>query len=186
MDGIKFPASRFQGDGLNDAGTDGSDVQEAIVALLPRLRRFCLARTGSIDAADDLAQATIVRALERIEQWEKGTRLDSWMFRIAQNINIDEARARARRGTAVGVEHLEAMPGDDGRVLTEERSDVRAVRKAIAALPEDQRAIVALVILEGQSYKEAAATLGIPMGTVMSRLARARAAIGAAVQGQRG
>jgi RNA polymerase sigma-70 factor, ECF subfamily len=156
-------------------------VREEIVALVPRLRRFCLALTRSADAGDDLAQSTIERALSRIDQWQQGTRLDSWMFRIAQNIFIDDMRASRRRGTQIDVEALEAVAGDDGRRITESRSDVERARQAIAALPDDQRALVALVIIDGQSYKDAAAMLDIPIGTVMSRVSRARQTIAAYV-----
>jgi RNA polymerase sigma-70 factor, ECF subfamily len=156
-------------------------VREEIVALVPRLRRFCLALTRSADTGDDLAQSTIERALSRIDQWQQGTRLDSWMFRIAQNMFIDEVRASKRRGTQVDVETLEAVAGDDGRRITEARSDIERARQAIAALPDDQRALVALVIIDGQSYKEASAILDIPIGTVMSRISRARQSIAAFV-----
>jgi RNA polymerase sigma-70 factor, ECF subfamily len=156
-------------------------VREDIVAIVPRLRRFCLALTRSVDAGDDLAQSTIERALSRMDQWQHGTRLDSWMFRIARNIFIDEMRASKRRGTHIDVEALEAVIGDDGRTVTEARSDMDRARQAIAALPDDQRALVALVIIDGQSYKDAAAILDIPIGTVMSRISRARQSIAAAV-----
>jgi RNA polymerase sigma-70 factor, ECF subfamily len=158
-------------------------VREEIIALLPRLRRFCLALTRSTDAGDDLTQSTIERALSRIDQWHDGTRLDSWMFRIAKNIFIDEVRAHKRRGAQVDVEALENVQGEDGRQIVEGRSDLDRARAAINALPDDQRALVALVIIDGQSYKEAAAILDIPIGTVMSRLARARQAIDAFVNG---
>lgn len=145
-----------------------------MVALLPRLRRFCHARTRSVEAGDDLTQSTIERALSRIEQWQPGTRLDSWMFRIAQNISIDEGRARTRRGVHIDVDALAGATGEDGRRVVEDRSDLARVRQAIAALPDDQRTLVALVIIDGQSYKEAAAIVDVPIGTVMSRLSRAR------------
>jgi RNA polymerase sigma-70 factor, ECF subfamily len=164
-----------------DLPTTTGMVRQEIVALVPRLRRFCLALTRSADAGDDLAQSTIERALSRIDQWQQGTRLDSWMFRIAQNIFIDEMRASKRRGTQVDVEALEAVAGDDGRRITEARSDMERARQAIAALPDDQRVLVALVIIDGQSYKEAAAILDIPIGTVMSRVSRARQSIAAYV-----
>lgn len=169
-------AQRSGGEGLTDQGSSlaMSLVRDEMVALLPRLRRFCHARTRSVEAGDDLAQSTIERALSRIDQWQPGTRLDSWMFRIAQNLSIDEARAKARRGVQVDVDALARVPGDDGRRIVEERSDLAKVRQAIAALPDDQRTLVALVIVDGQSYKEAAAIIDIPIGTVMSRLSRAR------------
>ena len=158
-------------------------VREDIVAVLPRLRRFCLALTRSPDAGDDLAQSTIERALSRIDQWQQRTRLDSWMFTIAKNIFLDELRATKRRGQQVDVDALDDVAGDDGRQVTEGRSDLDRARQAMAALPVEQRALMALVVIDGQSYKEAAAILDIPIGTVMSRLARARRAIDAYVNG---
>jgi RNA polymerase sigma-70 factor, ECF subfamily len=158
-------------------------VRDQIIALLPRLRRFCMALAGSADAGDDLTQSAIERALGRLDQWQQGTRLDSWVFRIAQNINIDAARSRIRRGTQVDVEALDSVAGDDGREITEARSSLARAQKAMAELPDDQRALMALVVIEGKSYKDAAETLGIPMGTVMSRIARARATISLAVNG---
>lgn len=158
-------------------------VREDIVAVLPRLRRFCLALTRSPDAGDDLAQSTIERALSRIDQWQQRTRLDSWMFTIAKNIFLDELRATKRRGQRVDIDALDDVTGDDGRQVTEGRSDLGRARQAMAALPVEQRALMALVVIDGQSYKEAAAILDIPIGTVMSRLARARRAIDAYVNG---
>jgi RNA polymerase sigma-70 factor, ECF subfamily len=167
----------------HDLPTTMPMVRDEIVALLPRLRRLCLALTRSADAGDDLVQSTIERALSRIDQWKQGTRLDSWMFRIAQNIFIDGVRARKRSGVQIDVEMLENVKGDDGRQITEERSALARAREAIAALPDEQRALVALVIIDGQSYKDAAAILDIPIGTVMSRLARARQSIDVFVNG---
>ncbi len=177
----------MKGIGLNgsDQGIAAQNTRNEIVALLPRLRRFCRVLAGSPEAADDLAQNTVVRALERIDQWQTGTRLDSWMFRIAQNINIDEARSASRKGISVDLDALEFVAGDDGRQIAEARSDMSVVRRAVAALPDDQRTLVALVIIEGQSYKDAAAALEIPIGTVMSRLARARQTLAAAVEPNR-
>jgi RNA polymerase sigma-70 factor, ECF subfamily len=169
-----------------DPESDNEAVRNEMVAMMPRLRRFCLALAGSRDAGDDLMQNTIERSLTRIGQWERGTRLDSWMFRIARNIFIDEYRTRSRRGAQVGVDALEFVRGDDGVAIVEGRSDLARVRDVVANLPDEQRELVALVILEGQSYKEAAAVLDIPIGTVMSRLARARAAIDKAVNGLAG
>jgi RNA polymerase sigma-70 factor, ECF subfamily len=167
----------------HDLPTTRKLVRDEIVALLPRLRRYCLALTRSADAGDDLTQSTIERALSRIDQWQDDTRLDSWMFRIAQNIFIDEIRARKRRGVEVDVDVLETVSGDDGRQILEGRSDLECARQAINALSDDQRALVALVIIDGQSYKQAAEILDIPIGTVMSRIARARHAIDTFVNG---
>jgi RNA polymerase sigma factor (sigma-70 family) len=150
------------------------DVRAEIAALLPRLRRFgrVLARTR--EDADDLVQVAVEKALERTVQWTPGTRLDSWMFRIMQNAWIDEVRARQRRGeTFVPQEEGEHV----GVSTTDAQIDAIAVRKAVAQLSDEHRTIVALVLVEGLSYQEAAEALAIPVGTVTSRLARAREAL---------
>jgi RNA polymerase sigma-70 factor, ECF subfamily len=152
-------------------------VRDQMIALLPRLRRFCTAITRSAELGDDLTQATIERALSRIDQWSDGTKLDSWMFRIAQNINIDQARSRKTRGISVDIDVLDTVTGDDGREIVEARDGLARVQAAMAKLPEDQRALLALVAIDGQSYKEAADILDIPIGTVMSRISRARATL---------
>lgn len=152
-----------------------------IIQLLPRLRRFCMRLTGSSDAGDDLTQSTVERALSKIDHWQAGTRLDSWIFRIARNINIDEARARIRSSEQCDSIATENAIGEDGRDITENRSTLACIRSAMATLTEDQRALVMLVIVEGKSYREAADKLNIPIGTVMSRIARARQTITLAV-----
>ena len=155
-----------------------ADLRDQIVAILPRLRRFCMALARGQDAGDDLCQAAVERALSRSEQFVQGTRLDSWMYRIAQNIHIDQGRRKQTRGPELDVDDMAgALSGDDGVQIVEGRSDLARAQQAIAALPEEQRVLMALVVLDGMSYKEAAATLDIPVGTVMSRIARARQAI---------
>jgi RNA polymerase sigma-70 factor, ECF subfamily len=162
-------------------GNDQFDLRSEIVAILPRLRRFCMAIARDGDAGDDLCQATIERALSRAEQFQIGTRLDSWMYRIAQNILIDSARRKRTRGVEIEADDSLGLVGDDGVQIVEGRSDLARARAAMAALPDDQRTLLALVVLDGMSYKDAAETLDIPIGTVMSRLARARRAIDARV-----
>jgi RNA polymerase sigma-70 factor, ECF subfamily len=154
-------------------------VREEMVALLPRLRRFARGLAGVPDQADDLVQAACERALTRIDQWQPGTRLDSWMFRIVQTIWLDERRAvKVRTGEGrIDAEMVEDELAFDGGRGLEAHMTYEAVRAAMATLPEDQRAVLVLVCVEGQSYKEAAAALDIPIGTVMSRLARARAGL---------
>lgn len=159
------------------------EVRDQIVALIPRLRRFGLALTGSPADGDDLVQSTIERALLRIGTWQPGTKLDSWMFMIARNLWIDHVRSRKRRGVAVEAEALETLHGDDGRQITEARSTLERTYTAMATLPEDQRAVVALVLVDGMSYKECATILDIPIGTIMSRLSRARKTLEAQVFG---
>lgn len=160
-----------------------ADLRRDIIGILPRLRRFCLALARNQDAADDLCQATIERALSRADQFLQGTRLDSWMYRIAQNLHIDQARRVRTRGTEVDVDHAATLTAEDGQQVVEGRSDLARAQAAMAALPEEQRVLMALVVLDGMSYRDAAELLAIPIGTVMSRIARARRAIDLHVHG---
>jgi RNA polymerase sigma-70 factor, ECF subfamily len=160
-----------------------ADPRAQIVSLLPRLRRFARGLTPDSHLADDLVQAACLKALERWHQWQPGTSLASWLFRIVQNTWIDEFRSRARQATDPDEDALLELPGEDGRAVVERRSELRAVRQAMAALPEEQRAVLLLVTVDGLSYQEAADALGVPMGTVMSRLARARARLADAIGG---
>ena len=152
-----------------------------LVSLLPRLRRFGRAITRHREDADDLVQIAIERALMRREQWEPGTRMLSWMFKIMNNAWIDEVRARTRREQIFAPEeageHVGVSPLDD-------HLDALAVRKAIDQLNDEQRVAVGLVLVEGLPYKEAAQVLGVPMGTVTSRLARAREQLQALLSGK--
>ena len=157
------------------------EIQSRMIALLPRLRRFALALTGDRDKADDLVQDTCERALAHLDQWKPGTILDSWMYRIAQNIWVDHHRGRRAQGDQRQLDEAENVAGVDGRTVTESRLTLAAVNQGISRLPADQQVLVAMVCVEGISYKEAAAILGIPIGTVMSRLSRARQALYAAL-----
>jgi RNA polymerase sigma-70 factor, ECF subfamily len=159
------------------------DLRTQIVDLLPRLRRFCAALTRNGDAGDDLCQATIERALSRSDQFEHGTRLDSWMYRIARNLQIDTVRRQRTRGVELEIDDAFDVVGEDGLATLEGRSDLARAEAAMASLSEDQRALLALVVLDGQSYKDAAEILDIPLGTVMSRISRARRMIDKAVRG---
>jgi RNA polymerase sigma-70 factor (ECF subfamily) len=150
------------------------DIRNRMVAVLPRLRRFAYALTGNTEQGDDLVQDACLRALSRIDLWQPGTRLDSWMYRIAQNIWLDRLRANKVRGEVVDIDSMEGITGSDGRIVAESELTLQAVADAMAQLPAEQRATVALVCIEGASYKEAAEIAGVPVGTVMSRLARAR------------
>jgi len=142
-----------------------------VVALLPRLRRFARSITRHREDADDLVQLAVERALLRLDQWQPGTRLDSWMFMIMKNAWIDEVRARVRRDAIFLPEEAGEHVGES---LTERQHERLDVHKAMQQLNEDQRLAVGLVLVEGLPYKEAAEVLGIPIGTLTSRLARAR------------
>jgi RNA polymerase sigma-70 factor, ECF subfamily len=160
---------------------DGGDVTDEafgvrLVAMLPRLRRFARGLTGTAAEADDLVQAACERALSRRHQFQEGTRFDSWMFRIVQTIWIDQLRARGVRKE--DGEITEEQCGSDAPVRRiEARLALAEVRRAIDQLPLDQRTTLMLVTVEGFSYREAAAVVGVPVGTIMSRLARARIAL---------
>lgn len=158
-------------------------VRQELVALLPRLRRFAYGLTGSVEDGDDLLQSALVRAISRIDQWRPGTRLHSWMFRIMQTIRINDLKAsRVRAGSAVAIDPDQAV-GGDMRPEVEGRLMLDAVRRSVARLPEEQRGVLLLVCVEGLSYKEVAEMIEIPVGTVMSRLARARGALQRMVDG---
>lgn len=145
-----------------------------LVALLPRLRRFAHGLSGVADEGDDLVQEACERAILRQHQYVPGTRLDSWMFRIIQNLWLDRHRARRRRGPLADVSEADTVVGADGEADAAAAVDLARVRRCIAMLPEEQRAVLLLVCVEGLSYRDAAAGLDLPIGTVMSRLARAR------------
>jgi RNA polymerase sigma-70 factor (ECF subfamily) len=159
-------------------------IRREMVALLPRLRRFARALTGSLDEGDDLVQATYERAIRNLDQWQPGTRLDSWMFRIAQNIRLNRIRGMQTRNRHLRQISTDGHAVSDGVRAMESRSTLAAVRGFVARLPEEQRAVLLLVCVEGLSYKEVGETLDLPMGTVTSRLARARIALRAFIQGE--
>ena len=149
-------------------------LQLEIASLLPRLRRFARAVTHHREDADDLVQIAVERALIRSEQWEAGTRLDSWIFRIMKNAWIDEIRGRTRRDRLFAPEEAGDNVGDDFAQAHQQRI---AIQKAMSLLSEDHRLVIGLVLVDGLPYKEAAEVLEIPMGTLTSRLARAREAL---------
>jgi RNA polymerase sigma-70 factor (ECF subfamily) len=155
------------------------EVRAELVSLLPRFRRFGYALTGSLDDGDDLVQSACERALTRLDQFEPGTRLDSWMFRIMKNLWVDLKRSpQSYREINAEPAALEPLIVGDAELEIESRLCLAAVRRVVATLPPEQRSVVALVCVEGLSYREAAAVLDIPIGTVMSRLSRARMAVG--------
>lgn len=146
-----------------------------ILALLPRLRRFAAGLSRDAAEADDLCQTTIERALRNHDKWQPGTRLDSWMYRMMRNIWIDEVRARNRRGETFVDEAAGLAVGAPGG--QEASAALGDIDRALARLPDEQREAVLLVMVEGWSYKEAAAIVGCPVGTLNSRLVRGRDAL---------
>jgi RNA polymerase sigma-70 factor (ECF subfamily) len=150
------------------------DVRAQLPELLPRLRRFARVITRNVHDADDLVQVAVEKALARAAQWRPGSRLDSWMFGIMKNAWIDEIRARRRRGRVHAPEEAGFAVGDASAAA---RDIALSVQTAMARLPEEQRMAIALVLVEGLSYKDAAEALGIPVGTLTSRLARGRDAL---------
>jgi RNA polymerase sigma factor (sigma-70 family) len=154
---------------------DPHGLRDEIVALLPKLRRFARTLAGQPADADDLVQLVVERALLRLDQFQPGTRLDAWLYAMMRNAFIDEARARTRRGKTFVPEDEGMFVGEDARA--EGRLDVVDMQKAMARLPEEQRTAIALVCIEGLAYREAAEAMGVPMGTLTSRLARGREAL---------
>lgn len=163
--------------GLKGIGKDYSvepQIEREIIALLPRLRRFALALTRSAAAADDLAQATVERAIVNLDKWQPGTRLDSWMYRIAHNLHRNDMRNNSVRGEKLGIIQHGSEELLDGERAAVARLEFKTVSAAIAELPADQREALLLVAVEGHSYKEAAEITGATVAAVTSRIARAR------------
>ncbi|HWM47412.1 MAG TPA: sigma-70 family RNA polymerase sigma factor [Xanthobacteraceae bacterium] len=155
-----------------------SAFRESIQAAIPALRRYARALTRDAETADDLVQDTLVRAL-RSEHLFHGEETRSWLYTILTNLNRNRLRALARRPA-----HAPLGDGDATDMAGPE-AGMRDIERALAALVPEQRAALLLVVLEGLSYREVAEVQGVPIGTVMSRLARARAQIKAYLDGER-
>ena len=156
-------------------GRSSGGRQQELVEILPNLRRFCLSLAGSLADADDLLQMTVERVLEK--GLPDDAELLPWTMRVCRNLWIDEIRARKVRENAT----RDPVLGDEQIVAGEAevlgKLSLREVQAALAELPEEQRVVLELVAVEGYAYKEAAAALETPIGTIMSRLARARSAL---------
>ena len=148
------------------------------VALIPRLRRYARALVGDRSSADDLVQDTLERAWARLHLWQRGTDLRAWLFTVMHNVHVNRARA-LRPHLPFDEDAPEAgfKPAENGLL------ELRDLERALAALPVEQREVLLLVALEDMSYSETAAPLGIPTGTVMSRLSRARARLRVLLRG---
>jgi RNA polymerase sigma-70 factor, ECF subfamily len=153
------------------------EVQAGLEPSLARLWRYALVLSRARDIADDLVQATCLRAIECADQFVPGTRVDRWLLAILRSIWLNEVRARRIREGGGFVAAEDVLTTSDGTHEIEMKMTASAVIKAIGQLPEAQRETVLLVYGEGYSYSEAAAALTVPIGTVMSRLAAARATL---------
>ena len=142
---------------------------QQLLAELPRLRRYARALVGDRAAADDLVQDTLERAWQKASSWQAGTNLRAWLFAIMHNLRMDQVRRTPPPASAI-----EDSPEVAVRPNQADRLELVELGAALAELPEEQRAVLLLVSIEDMSYAEAAATLAVPIGTIMSRLARGR------------
>lgn len=150
-----------------------NDLKSDLIAILPRLRRFARAMTRSYPDADDLVQDACLQAIKRSEQWDNTRPLDRWVFKIMRNLWVSEIRKRKVR---LGEGHVSAEEAPE-LVSTDTGEDslvASQLMEQIGALPDELTAVLVLVSIEGFSYAEAAELLDIPVGTVMSRIHRAR------------
>lgn len=151
------------------------DFEAALSALLPRLRRFAHGLARDPADADDLTQSTMERALKARDQWQAGTSLDAWSYRIMRNLWIDTARSRQRRDQVLAPAELGESVG--AAPEAEGKAELHFLMRAMDRLPDEQREAVALVMIEGLAYREAADVLDVPIGTLTSRLVRGRQAL---------
>jgi RNA polymerase sigma-70 factor (ECF subfamily) len=158
-----------------------ADDEALILACIPSLRRYARGLTGDPHRADDLVQDTLERAWGRYSRWQRRGELRAWMFGIMHNHFIDGVRASSRRAdqTAPG-----ELPDAPVRATQTDRLEVRDLDRCLQTLPAEQREVLLLVCVEDLSYQETAQILDVPMGTVMSRLSRAREKLGALMQGR--
>lgn len=148
------------------------DIYRKIEEEIPRLRRYARALTRDVSAADDLVQDCLARALAKVHLWQSGTDLRAWLFTILHNQYVNHVRRSVREGAAVALSETEPLltsAPNQGK-----RLELRDLERAIARLPEEQRAVLLLVGLEGMRYEEVAAVLDVPVGTIRSRLSRGR------------
>ena len=152
---------------------------ERLVELIPRLRRYARALVGDRATADDLVQDTLERAWAKLHLYRRGTDLRAWLFTVMHNVHVNRVRASRVTDTLEDEMPELAQRASQGDALL-----VRDLDRGISRLPAEQRAVLLLVTLEEMSYEQVARTLGIPIGTVMSRLSRAREKLRAMMLGQ--
>ncbi|MDP2241937.1 MAG: sigma-70 family RNA polymerase sigma factor [Burkholderiales bacterium] len=142
-----------------------------VVPHIPRLRRYARALTRERTAADDLVQDTLERACNKLHLWRRGSDLRAWLFTIMHNVFINQVRGRKVAADVPLNDEIMELPG---HMAQADRLEIRDLDAALARLPDEQREVLLLIALEQMSYQETAKALGIPIGTVMSRLSRAR------------
>jgi RNA polymerase sigma-70 factor (ECF subfamily) len=152
-----------------------NDIANLIEAQIPRLRRYARALTRDETAADDLVQDCLVRALAKQHLWQEGTDLRAWLFTILHNQHVNHVRRSIREGLAVAVSETE--PSLTHAANHDKRLELRDLDRALAKLPDEQRTIILLVGLENMRYEAVAEIVGVPVGTVRSRLSRGREAL---------
>ena len=157
--------------------TSSPTFEDELSALLPRMRRFAHGLSRNPADADDLTQMTIERALRSKTQWQPGTRLDSWLYKIMRNLWIDTVRSRSRKDKVEAPPDESETFGHDPRAGIEASIDLQRFMAAMERLPSEQREVVVLILIEGFGYREAAEMLDLPIGTVSSRLVRGRTAL---------
>jgi RNA polymerase sigma-70 factor (ECF subfamily) len=155
--------------------------RDAIVAEIPRLRRYARALTGQPERADDLVQDTLERALAKWRFWQSTRDLRPWLFSIMHNLHVDHFR----RDALIDYRQEEDLPDPPQRAEQDDALALRDLDRALAQLPLEQREVLLLVALEDLPYAQVAKVLGLPAGTVMSRLSRARARLKAILAGER-
>ncbi len=153
------------------------EFESALVAALPKLRRYAMSLCRRGDVADDLVQTAVERAVAARARFDPRTPVDPWLFRILRNAWIDMSRRRASRGAEIDIADAPQAATVDGPRVTEATLMLRKTEEAMLSLPVEQREVIHLVCFEDLSYAEAAEVLGVPVGTVMSRLARGRIAL---------
>jgi RNA polymerase sigma factor (sigma-70 family) len=152
----------------------------AILAEIPRLRRYARALLGDRAAADDLVQDTLERAWSRLHQWRAGSNMRAWLFGIMHNLRVDQLRRPRLSTQSIDADEFE-LPT---RATQSDAMELRDLESALGHLADEQREILLLVALEEMSYADIAITLGIPIGTVMSRLSRGRERLRLIMEGQ--
>src|SRR5919106_2993473 len=152
-----------------------TDFARLLEVEIPRLRRYARALTRDMSRADDLVQSCLTRAVAKQHLWQPGTDLRAWLFTILHNQHVNDVRRSVREGVNIAVEEMAPVLTVHSNAIA--ALELRDLEAAIAKLPQEQRQVILLVGLEGMRYEEVAVVLGVPIGTVRSRLSRGRSAL---------